>query len=60
MKKYKLKKARPRGKLYRLEIVATCTDPPQDTSALIEGPVNIIAKKGMYFGRLYPVKEATK
>lgn len=57
LKKVKLKKAKPRGRLYRLDVHANITDPPRDTSVPLEGPVIIYTPDGVHFGNLYPVKE---
>lgn len=60
-KKYKLKKARPKGTLYRFEPFANIAEPPIDNSVPIKGSVMIYTDYGICFGRMYPVKEeATK
>lgn len=58
VKRVKLKKAKPRGKLYRLEVFASHTDPPSDPDAtILRGSCMIYTNGGTHFGRLYPVKE---
>lgn len=61
IKQVKLKKVKPRGKLYRLEVLANVADPPRDPDAVVlEGSCLIYTDEGVHFARLYPVKEEAK
>lgn len=57
MRKFKIKIAKPRGRLYRLEISASQTYPPRGDSYPPDGPVMITANEAIYVGELHPVKE---
>lgn len=57
MRKFKIKIAKPQGRLYRLEILASQTDQQGDDLYPPKGSVMIIANGSIYFGKLHPVKE---
>lgn len=57
MRKFKIKIAKPQGRLYRLEILASQTDQRGDDLYPPKGSVMITTNGSIYFGKLYPVKE---